>query len=196
MLSATQGGTGRTSGCCAAWPSPSADTPRTGSEFRRGLLPSHGPAVGGAHDDGERGGRRPYPVHRVWVAVDAQDGRPVPLAASFQRVYGPSARGRQVSARLSHPGPPGSAAARPWPLRTADFDTAGHVNNAVHWAALEDELARWTGCLARPSSNITGRSCPARAGSGDQPGTGELRAWLREGPQPARLCLAYRAGRR
>ena len=23
----------------------------------------------------------------------------------------------------------------------ADFDTAGHVNNAVHWAVVEDELA-------------------------------------------------------
>src|ERR1700729_239089 len=76
----------------------------------------------------------------IWVAVSA-DGRPVPLDESFQRVYGPSAGGRQVSARLSHPGLPGSAAGRPWPLRAADFDTAGHVNNAVHWAAVEDELA-------------------------------------------------------
>src|SRR5580693_6274200 len=75
----------------------------------------------------------------IWVAVSA-DGRPVPLGESFQRVYGPSAGGRQVSARLTHPGLPGSAAGRPWPLRAADFDTAGHVNNAVHWAAVEDEL--------------------------------------------------------
>ena len=32
----------------------------------------------------------------IWVAVSA-DGRPVPLGESFQRVYGPSAGGRQVS---------------------------------------------------------------------------------------------------
>src|SRR6202042_72387 len=76
----------------------------------------------------------------IWVAVSA-NGRPVPLGESFQRVYGPSAGGRQVSARLTHPGLPGSAEGRPWPLRAVDFDTAGHVNNAVHWAAVEDELA-------------------------------------------------------
>src|ERR1700729_87053 len=76
----------------------------------------------------------------IWVAVSA-DGRPVPLGEAFPRGYGPSAGGRQVSARLTHPGLPGSAEGRPWPLRAVDFDTAGHVNNAVHWAAVEDELA-------------------------------------------------------
>ncbi len=34
---------------------------------------------------------------------------------------------------------PGSLTA--WQLRAADFDTAGHVNNAIHWAVAEDELA-------------------------------------------------------
>jgi acyl-ACP thioesterase len=49
-----------------------------------------------------------------------------------------------VSARLSHQRPDAAAAAaggRPWPLRAADFDEGGHVNNAVPWAAVEDELA-------------------------------------------------------
>jgi acyl-ACP thioesterase len=47
-----------------------------------------------------------------------------------------------VSARLSHPGPPpGAQDGRAWPLRASDFDTAGHVNNAIHWAAVEDVLA-------------------------------------------------------
>jgi acyl-ACP thioesterase len=46
-----------------------------------------------------------------------------------------------VSARLSLPGPPASQLGRPWPLRATDFDTAGHVNNSVHWAAVEDVLA-------------------------------------------------------
>src|SRR5450755_590618 len=41
----------------------------------------------------------------VWAAVSQADGRPAPLAASFHRVYGPSAGHRQVSARLSRPGP-------------------------------------------------------------------------------------------
>ncbi len=46
-----------------------------------------------------------------------------------------------MSARLSLPGPPGSLTGRSWPLRATDFDTARHVNNAVHWAAVEDALA-------------------------------------------------------
>jgi acyl-ACP thioesterase len=84
----------------------------------------------------------------VWAAVSAAAGRPVPLSAEFLTAYGESAGGRVVSARLSHPRPvhEGNGAgieSRPtaWPLRAVDFDTAGHVNNAVHWAVVEDELA-------------------------------------------------------
>jgi acyl-ACP thioesterase len=87
----------------------------------------------------------------VWAAVGRADGRPVPLSADFTARYGPSAAGRVVSVRLSHQRPDatvlsgngaaGGAPPRDWPLRAADFDTAGHVNNAVHWAVVEDELA-------------------------------------------------------
>jgi acyl-ACP thioesterase len=77
----------------------------------------------------------------VWVAIDPADGRPVPLGDGFHRIYGPSAGGRQVSARLSHPGPPADVTGRPWPLWASDFDTAGHVNNSIHWAMVEDVLA-------------------------------------------------------
>jgi len=87
----------------------------------------------------------------VWAAVSTADGRPAPLSADFLTAYGESAGGRVVSARLSHPRPAtavadgngSGSASRPrgWPLRVVDFDTAGHVNNAVHWAVVEDELA-------------------------------------------------------
>jgi len=77
----------------------------------------------------------------VWAAVDRASGRPCELGPDFLRVYGPSAAGRTVSARLSHPRPPEPAAGEPWPLRAADFDTSGHVNNAVYWAAVEDAVA-------------------------------------------------------
>jgi acyl-ACP thioesterase len=77
----------------------------------------------------------------VWVAIDAADGHPVPLGDVFHRVYGPSTGGRPVSARLSHPSLPDAAGGRRWPLRASDFDTAGHVNNSIHWAAVEDVLA-------------------------------------------------------
>ena len=125
----------------------------------------------------------------IWVAVSA-DGRPVPLGESFQRVYGPSAGGRQVSARLSHPGLPGSAEGRPWPLRAADFDTAGHVNNAVHWAAVEDELV---GLDWLPGRAELEYHRPILPGAEPELVTarepGELRAWLRQGRQ--RLASAW-----
>ena len=87
----------------------------------------------------------------VWAAVTRAACLPVPLSAEFLAVYGESAGGRVVSARLSHPRPASTLQGgngvgigpRPtaWPLRAVDFDTAGHVNNAVHWAVVEDELA-------------------------------------------------------
>lgn len=46
-----------------------------------------------------------------------------------------------MSARLTQPGPPASADGCRWPLRASDFDTAGHVNNSIHWAVVEDVLA-------------------------------------------------------
>ena len=88
-----------------------------------------------------RSGKDLMQASAVWVAVRRADGRPAPLGTAFQRVYGTAAGGRTVSARLSHPGPAGPAAGRAWPLRASDFDTAGHVNNAIAWAAVEDVLA-------------------------------------------------------
>lgn len=77
----------------------------------------------------------------VWAAVSPESGRPIPPGPEFEKVYGESARGRTVSVRLSHRRPGGGEASRPWPLRAADFDTAGHVNNAIAWSAAEDVLA-------------------------------------------------------
>lgn len=77
----------------------------------------------------------------VWAAISRADGRPVPPGAAFLQVYGESAQGRTVSARLSHPRPSGTEPGSAWQLRATDFDTAGHVNNAIAWAAVEDVLA-------------------------------------------------------
>jgi acyl-ACP thioesterase len=77
----------------------------------------------------------------LWVAVAGDTGAPAPLSAEFHRVYGPSAQGRTVSARLYHPAPDPGLGSRPWPLRSADFDSARHVNNSVHWIAVEDAMA-------------------------------------------------------
>jgi acyl-ACP thioesterase len=77
----------------------------------------------------------------VWAAVGPADGRPVPPGQAFLQVYGEAAQGRTVSARLSHPRPAGAEPSRPWQLRAADFDAAGHVNNTMAWAAVEDLVA-------------------------------------------------------
>ena len=78
----------------------------------------------------------------IWVHTDPERGVPTPLPPDFDAVWGATAEGRKVSARLRHPRPPSDAPRRPWPLRATDLDVVGHVNNAAYWAAVEDELAR------------------------------------------------------
>ena len=46
----------------------------------------------------------------------------------------------------------------PAPFAADPFDTAQHVNNAVHWAALEDVIAGLGGGRPPPSSSTTGPS--------------------------------------
>jgi acyl-ACP thioesterase len=77
----------------------------------------------------------------VWAAVGRADGRPAVLGPQFHALYDGAAQGRAVSARLVLPRPPADLAAAPWPLRASDLDPARHVNNAIHWAAVEDVLA-------------------------------------------------------
>jgi acyl-ACP thioesterase len=77
----------------------------------------------------------------LWVYLDDR-GRPAPLADWFFDLYGTAAGGRRVSGRLRLGAPPAGAGTRPWPLRSADFDVLGHVNNAASWTAIEDELER------------------------------------------------------
>jgi acyl-ACP thioesterase len=77
----------------------------------------------------------------LWVHLDARGVRPRPLPHGFEAVYGAAAAGRRVSARLAHPGEPDpGATARPWHFRAADLDLADHVNNAVYWQVVEEEL--------------------------------------------------------
>ena len=75
----------------------------------------------------------------LWACVDTATGRATGLPEGFGAVWGTG--GRSVSARLLHPPAP-EAPGRRWQVRAVDLDVLGHVNNAVHWAAVEDELAR------------------------------------------------------
>jgi acyl-ACP thioesterase len=79
----------------------------------------------------------------LWVRVDLQTLKPLALSESFRSFIGEAAAGRRVSARL-HVGRdlPSSAPndSFGWPLRFADFDAVGHLNNAVYWEPLEEYL--------------------------------------------------------
>ena len=78
----------------------------------------------------------------LWVHLDPVGARPRPMPEGFEAVYGPSAAGRRVRARLRYRGePPSDGESAPWRFRAADLDLADHVNNAVYWQALEEDLA-------------------------------------------------------
>jgi hypothetical protein len=62
------------------------------------------------------------------------------MPPAFDEVYLPSANGRRVRSRLRHRGPPDGVDRTPWRFRAADLDLADHVNNAVYWEALEEDL--------------------------------------------------------
>jgi acyl-ACP thioesterase len=80
----------------------------------------------------------------LWVSLDPDTHRPAVLEQRFVDLYAPSAAGRKVTSRLWIAGQPpaGAGPARPWALRSTDFDALGHVNNAATWQAVEDELHR------------------------------------------------------
>jgi acyl-ACP thioesterase len=121
----------------------------------------------------------------VWAAVAAGSGRPCPLGPEFYRVYGPSAGGRSVSVRLSHPRPGEPSAGDPWPLRATDFDASGHVNNSIYWAAVEDAMA---GLGWLPGSAEIEYHRPALPGCKPRllqhRGPDQARAWLLNGGSP------------
>jgi acyl-ACP thioesterase len=119
----------------------------------------------------------------IWVYVD-RAGRPARLGDWFFDHYGEAADGRKVSGRLQLPPPPDDAEARAWPLRATDFDPLGHVNNAAHWNAVEDELARRAPGRAPASAELEYRT----AIEPDDPV--ELRSFL--SPDHLRVWLTVR----
>lgn len=94
---------------------------------------------------GERGGH--VEAATLWVHLDGASMRPLRMPAEFFDVFGQSARlGASVRKVGSKPllssAPAGAwANGSHWPLRFADFDVLEHVNNAVYWAVVEQELA-------------------------------------------------------
>lgn len=83
---------------------------------------------------GDAGGRAE--IDSVWIHL-GPDARPERIG-DFSP-YAEAAEGRVSSTRFELPEPGGEGV--PWPLRASDVDLHGHVNNAVHWEAVEHALA-------------------------------------------------------
>ncbi len=84
---------------------------------------------------GDAGGQ--IEVDSVWIHLD-RDAQPARI--DDFGVYAATADGRRASTKLEQPDPPEDAGRRAWPLRAADVDLHGHVNNAVYWQAVEELL--------------------------------------------------------
>jgi acyl-ACP thioesterase len=85
----------------------------------------------------------------LWVFVGS-DGRPARLGPEFLSRYSPNTPRRRLSTRLRQELAPPEAIRTSWPLRATDLDVLGHVNNAVHWAAVEQALQRADGTVEGP----------------------------------------------
>jgi acyl-ACP thioesterase len=77
----------------------------------------------------------------LWVPLD-RSGRPARLGHEFHSVYGVATAGRRVPGRVPPAPTLDGATATPWPVRRADYDIAGHVNNAAVWAAVTEVTDR------------------------------------------------------
>ena len=77
----------------------------------------------------------------LWVQVDVATGRPAKLGHDFFEIYGESSGGRVVSSKLGLSNRPSQPTVlRSWVFRRSDLDQFGHVNNAAHWAVIEEML--------------------------------------------------------
>jgi len=94
---------------------------------------------------GDRGGHAE--VDSVWIHL-GPDQKPARIEG-FE-IYAESTGGRHVSTKLRLRCPPVDATAARWPLRATDVDVHGHVNNAIHWQAVEHALAGSGIGLQRP----------------------------------------------
>jgi acyl-ACP thioesterase len=73
----------------------------------------------------------------LWVPLDPS-GRPLRIGPDFHAVYGEAAAGRRATGRVPAAPSLTGATSQPWPVRRADLDIVGHVNNAAVWAAVTE----------------------------------------------------------
>ncbi len=76
----------------------------------------------------------------LWVHLDPASWRPMPFSEPELAVFGDAMPGRRITARLRHPSPDSAAELARFRFRASECDLAGHINNAVYWQAIEEEL--------------------------------------------------------
>ncbi len=121
----------------------------------------------------------------LWVALDPKQLRPVVVEERFSSMWGEQARSRRVRSRLIHPRPPAAGTTdRALALRLADLDLIGHVNNAIAFAVVEEEITRLIPDAIVSFAEVEyrvpiemGASVTVRTAVGD----GGLRCWLVDG---------------
>jgi acyl-ACP thioesterase len=124
----------------------------------------------------------------LWVHLAPDGARPRPVPPGFAEVYGPSAGGRRVRARLrQRAAPPQGAARAAWRFRAADLDLADHVNNAVYWQALEEHLE--AGAAPEPLDAEIEHRAPGDVGEATVIRDGQ-RLWI-EGPDEDVLATLF-----
>ena len=115
---------------------------------------------------GERGGL--IEAESIWVHLGRALRPERIVTGNFFELYGIPAAGRKITPRLELPDPPPGAERTPWPLRYADLDVLGHVNNAAYWEAVEEAAMRYgidLGGRSRPCSSSAARSTSATSRS-------------------------------
>jgi acyl-ACP thioesterase len=90
----------------------------------------------------------------LWVHLDPISGRPTKLTEEEIAMWGESAAGRTVNARLRHPVPDRVHEGFAWWFRNSELDLAGHVNNAAYLTPLEEELLMETDDGERESIDV------------------------------------------
>lgn len=108
-----------------------------------------------------RGGRGSDVTARaLWVFVD-RAGRPRALPESFLDRYPVPDDRTRISPKLHHAAPSESATVTRsvWPVRAADFDVLGHMNNAAYWEPVDELLA-----TAQPDASVTRAELEYRGG--------------------------------
>jgi acyl-ACP thioesterase len=99
------------------------------------------------------------------IHVDIEAGRPARMTERFMAPMLAATTEHRLRWRAALRESPDAAGERwPFPLRVTDIDRYGHVNNAVHWAAVEEALGRFPDAGEAPYRVILEHAGPVMGG--------------------------------